>query len=236
MDLVAALCNLWPTVGLTRSWYSLRVRRPFVGEQACAGIRKDDRCSQHWIAVSRSKRYVAGVERTVSVFRDPLVQDDAMGGWSYPHARGSAKYGRSPNVVDGENSIRALHYGYGNSADVPWLPTSMQSDNTEKGDKSLGDVVLDEQAETLLLAAKSRSYYARTGLWFSGPAVGSAPVRMSDMVSRPRGGAGMRIKVMIDKTHKCSSHFIVLTDDPSYVFAGVHSCSKVTQRCRWIQL
>lgn len=201
--------------------YSMRVRRPFLGRtKVVAGVRKEDRCSQHWIAVSRSKRYAAGVDRTISVFRDPLMQDDATGGWSYPHARGSAKYGRSPNTLDGKDSPRVLHYGYGNSADVPWLPKAMQNDEKKKGDgPNTKGTEEDEQAESVLLASNSKSYHPHTGLWFAGPAVGAVPLRMSDMVSRPSGGAGMRIKVMIDKTHKCSSHFIVLTDDPGYVFA-----------------
>jgi hypothetical protein len=97
--------------------YSLRVRRPFQGAvEMSTTVRKEARCSNHWMAISRSNKFTSGVEKKETLFHDPLRRPDFLA-WIYPRNMGEKVYGRANNP--NHNNVR-LHYGFGNGPDRPW--------------------------------------------------------------------------------------------------------------------
>ena len=184
--------------------YSLRVRRPFQGAvQINTVVRKEARCSNHWMAISRSKTFTSGVEKKKTLFRDPLLRPD-YAAWIYPRAMGDKYYGRANNP--NQNNAR-LHYGFGSGSDRPFKEDELQ---VESNPTDLKAAKAAEEQNTKAAAA---------GLWFAGPAGGATFVRMSNAVDRGSdANGGLMIKIKINKNQKCSNHFIVLSEDPKYEF------------------
>ena len=186
--------------------YSLRVRRPFRDAiQLKTTVRKEARCSNHWMAISRSKRFTDGVEKRETVFHDALLRPD-VAAWIYPREKGTKKYGRAENK--NKNDLTRLHYGFGDGPDRPWH----EDEGTAMTESNPTDL--------LTMAHKAQQFGERSGLWFAGSAGSATLVRTSDMIDRgtdPNGGIVFKMK--IDRTEKCSNHFVVLSADPKYDFA-----------------